>query len=58
MSRSGLTDQEIEDLGGRGQRMMEFARSVEAAVLARIDNSTMLIYGDCVWTKQKTEAKP
>lgn len=48
-----LSDAQIEALYADGQGMTEFARRVEAAVLANIEKSTMLLYGGIAWTQTK-----
>lgn len=48
-----LSDSQIESLYADGQGMTEFARRIEAAVLANIESSTMLLYGGHCWTKPK-----
>jgi len=52
-----LSDSQIDALYADGRGQLEFARKIEAAVLAHLRASTMLFYGGCAWKPAKEPPK-
>jgi len=47
-----LTEDEIDALYAEGAGAVAFARKIEAAVWAKIERATVLLYADVVWVKK------